>query len=65
MSERSVRHGGLMRCCLVSIAEYEGEEIPGKTTIPCKYHEQTEPTAKLAEDGVWEWIGAERLQQHR
>ena len=58
MSERTVRIGGLMRCCLQSIAEYNGAEVPGKTVIGCKYHEDKEEAqARIADDGVWEWVG--------
>jgi len=46
-----------MRCCLASIAEYIGDEKIG-TTIGCKYHkDKEEPVARIATDGVWEWIG--------
>jgi hypothetical protein len=58
MSERQARVGGLLRCCLASIGEYEGEEVPGETVIGCKYHaDKNEPQARLAADGVWEWVG--------
>lgn len=61
MSKRAIRQGGLFRCCIQSIIEYSGEEIPGKTVIGCKYHkDQNESSAKLAEDGVWEWVEAKK-----
>lgn len=59
MSERSIRIGGLMRCCIHSIVEHEGPEIPGETVIGCKYHkdkDKDEPQARLAADGIWEWV---------
>jgi hypothetical protein len=57
MSKRSVRMGGLLRCCLVSIQEYKGPEDPGTTVIPCRFHSVDGPTVRLASDGVWEWAG--------
>ena len=58
MNERRIRHGGLMRCCIASIYEYEGPQEPGKTVIGCKYHaDKDKPMARLADDGVWEWEG--------
>lgn len=48
----------MLRCCLASIGEYEGPEEPGKTVIGCKYHKnKDEPQARIADDGVWEWVG--------
>ena len=59
MSDRAIRIGGLLRCCIQSVHEYEGEEIPGVTVIPCTVSDpapgQRPDTIRLAEDGVWEW----------
>lgn len=50
-----VRQGGLMRCCLATLAEYDGPCEIG-TTLSCKY--EGNPDNKnmiIASDGVWEW----------
>lgn len=57
MSKRYIRQGGLFRCCIQSILDYEGEETPGKTIIGCTYHKDPdEPIAKIAEDGIWDGL---------
>jgi hypothetical protein len=57
VSDLPVRTGGLFRCCVLSVAEYDGPEVPGETVIGCNYHKDTsEPAVQLARDGVWEWI---------
>ena len=49
----------MLRCCILSVAEYSGLEVPGETVIGCNYHrDKDEPAVRLAADGVWEWIGA-------
>lgn len=53
MSERGVRQGGLMRCCIQSVIEYDGPELPGETIIPC--FAGGHDTIRLAADGIWEW----------
>jgi hypothetical protein len=59
MSQRQVRIGGVLRCCMASVGEYEGPEVPGETVIGCKYHkDQNEPVMRLAADGIWEWVGS-------
>lgn len=60
LPEWRARHGGLLRCCLASLQQYMeegGTQEPG-TTIGCRYHDNTEePQMRVADDGVWEWVG--------
>lgn len=52
MSTRfKVRYGGLMRCCIKSLDDYEGDEAVG-TVLHCKY---CMSGMVVAPDGVWEW----------
>jgi hypothetical protein len=55
-----VYHGGLMRCCLASIDDYDGPQEIG-TRIPCKYHADQEPVAEIVADKefgkAWRWVG--------
>lgn len=58
MITKTIYHGGLMRCCLQTLAEYEGSEDVG-TTIGCKFHKDpNEPVMTVTARG-WEWIGYE------
>lgn len=56
MSDRSIYIGGLFRCCVQSIKEYDGPETEG-TTVACRAHPQDGPQA-VVEGGAWRWIGA-------
>jgi len=50
----SIRHGGLMRCCLLTLDDYlaaGGTEKSG-TVLPCAY---CRSSMIVAADGVWEW----------
>lgn len=62
MSTLPIYIGGLFRCCMLSIADYNGPEDVG-TTIPCRYHKDQEPVAKIILDSngekVWAWIGGD------
>lgn len=53
MSNRHVRIGGLLRCCIETIRVYEGPEERG-TIVTCLHCHQ--PTIIMAYDGVWEWV---------
>lgn len=57
VSAKPICHGGLLRCCIKSIMEYDGPEVPGVTGIPCRYGncDDGRPTLLLATDGVWRW----------
>lgn len=45
-----------MRCCLLTIVEYDGEEVPGETRIACRYHgDGTKAELAIGEDGAWKW----------
>jgi hypothetical protein len=57
VSTRDIRIGGLLRCCVQTIVNYDGPEVPGETEIPCAYHNEDRPTARLTPDGVWIWAG--------
>jgi hypothetical protein len=52
-----MRIGGLLRCCIESTQRYEGPMIAGQTAIPCLYHDTDTPNIRIADDGVWEWVG--------
>lgn len=51
-NQRSVRNGGLMRCCLATLSKIEDATFRGQV-VPCMY----EPHGHMvvAADGVWEW----------
>lgn len=52
-----VRHGGLMRCCLLSLddAMVAAAEPPKEgDTLHCKYHESEQPDM-IFRNGGWEW----------
>lgn len=54
----SMRIGGLLRCCIDSIGRYDGPKVAGETVIGCGHHADPDtPTARIAADGVWEWVG--------
>ena len=50
---KPVRIGGLMRCCLETLAEYEGPEDEG-TELTCRYEHIVRMVVR---DGVWQWVG--------
>lgn len=53
-----MRIGGLLRCCIDSIQKYDGPMVAGQTVIGCLHHtDPTKPAARIADDGVWEWVG--------
>lgn len=53
--ERRVRHGGLMRCCLATLAESIEPSHVG-STLSCKYEDDpNNQNMIVADDGVWEW----------
>lgn len=51
MSDRDLRLGGVMRCCVQTMEDYTGPEKIG-TVLPCKWCKQS---LIIASDGVWEW----------
>lgn len=53
-NERRVRHGGLMRCCLGTLAESTIPSEPG-TILDCQYEAEGNKQMRVAADGVWEW----------
>lgn len=55
-SQRLVRHGGLMRCCLLTIATSDEPSTVG-STLECVYENNGRPAMVVAADGVWEWVG--------
>ena len=42
-----------MRCCLETLAEYEGPEDEG-TELTCRYEHIVRMVVR---DGVWQWVG--------
>lgn len=51
-----LRQGGVMRCCIATLAEYEGIDGAGVeqsegTVLPCKYCK----SSLIVRDGAWEW----------
>lgn len=53
-NERMVRQGGLMRCCLATLAATTTESQVG-TTLSCQYEGDRKDQMIVATDGVWEW----------
>ena len=58
---KTIRHGGIMRCCVQTIAEDKGPDVEGRT-LACKYESSVEPTV-IYRDGAWEWIGLEQTPE--
>jgi hypothetical protein len=50
VSREPVRIGGLMRCCLETIREYDKPGVEGDI-VNCKYCS----SSMRFRDGVWEW----------
>lgn len=51
-----LRIGGVMRCCIATLADYEGidgegVEMSEGTVLPCKYCK----SSLIVRDGAWEW----------
>lgn len=53
-NERRVRVGGLMRCCLQTLALSEEPSSIG-TVLDCQYEKPGNATMVVAADGIWEW----------
>lgn len=53
-NQRMVRTGGLMRCCLATLADSE-ELTEAGDTMDCKYEPAGNKNMIVAPDGVWEW----------
>lgn len=54
-NERLVRTGGLLRCCLATVAE-STEPTDIGTVMSCKYErDANNQNLIVANDGVWEW----------
>lgn len=52
--QHPIRTSGLMRCCLLTIKEYDGICVPGTTVIKCRFHIEGHTLIRLASDGTWE-----------
>jgi len=55
ISETKVHHGGLFRCCLLSISkwiEQHKDEPVRRCLVPCAYCLEK---VRLHDDGVWRW----------
>ncbi len=50
---KPIRSGGLMRCCIATLAEHAGEALSEAegTVIPCNYCS----SSMRVRDGAWEW----------
>lgn len=54
-NQRRYRHGGLMRCCLETLATNTKGSVVG-STLQCKYAtDDPLHRMRVADDGVWEW----------
>jgi hypothetical protein len=53
-NERRVRAGGLMRCCLATLAASAAITSAG-SVMQCAYSEDRSHSMRVAADGVWEW----------
>lgn len=60
MATKTIYHGGLMRCCLQTLAEYTGTEEIG-TKIGCKFHKDPNEPVMIVTWRGWEWIGASQV----
>ena len=47
---KPIRPGGLMRCCIATLAEHRGSEDEG-TVLACNYCSDS----MRVRDGAWEW----------
>jgi hypothetical protein len=54
LSDTTISHGGLMRCCLATIAELPDTEYADETIIDCK-HEGVGNKNIILKNGVWQW----------
>ena len=54
LSDTTISHGGLMRCCLVTIEELPDTEYVDGTVIDCK-HESAGNKNIILKNGVWQW----------
>lgn len=52
-NKRRIRVGGLLRCCIGTVAECDDESDIG-TILHCKYCK--DGMVVVAKDGVWEWL---------
>jgi hypothetical protein len=50
MAERQLRIGGVMRCCIATLNDYEGPDEEG-TVVPCRHCS----SSVIFRDGAWEW----------
>ncbi len=54
-NERYLRQGGLMRCCIATLAETAYETEVGDV-LSCRYENDPDnQNMVVAADGVWEW----------
>ena len=53
-NQRPVRPGGLMRCCLGTLADSVEETTPG-SIMSCKAEPPDNQNMIVAVDGIWEW----------
>ena len=59
--ETKVNQGGLMRCCLQSLAlwiqEREDDEAVEGTTIGCQYESDPDKPRMVLHGDMWKWVG--------
>lgn len=53
-NKRFLRHGGLMRCCILTVAEATHPTRVGDV-LDCVYEPEGNANLVVAADGVWEW----------
>lgn len=56
-NERPIHQGGLMRCCLLTLAESKEQVTTVGEIIVCKFDNKTEMI--VGEDEAWRWNYAE------
>lgn len=59
MAEPRIRIGGLMRCCIQSIQEYEDVAPADDDWLQCAHCNE----ALIYRDGAWEWASGRRLRE--
>lgn len=57
VEDTTIYHGGLMRCCLVTLMDHihsVSENPPEGTTLDCRYEERGNESM-IFKDGGWRW----------
>lgn len=59
-ADTRVNHGGLMRCCLQSLALWcdENPEVDDGTKVGCRYEKDPNKPVMVLQDGTWHWVGS-------